>query len=105
MDNSNKFYKILSYNVMSTSHLAGLLSIIDIEKPDLILLQEVILNTETLSTFLASKKDYKAVSNVDEMEPSKPGTGMVWHVSLPVTQVTSMEPCRMQTAYMSVPTQ
>ena len=84
MDNKNKYFKILSYNVMSNSQLAGLLSIIELEKPDLILLQELILNTEHLSTFLAGKRDYRAMSNVDEMEPSKPGTGMVWHVDLPV---------------------
>ena len=100
MYNKNKLFKILSYNVMSTSHLAGLLSIIDIEKPDLIMIQENVLDTEHLSTFLANKKDYLAVSNVDENEPSKPGTALVWHVSFPVSQVTNLEPCRMQTAYV-----
>ena len=99
MDHS-KTYKILSYNVMSNTNLAGLLSIIDIEKPDLILIQELVLNTEHLSTFIAGQSDYVGVANVDELEPNKPGVGMVWRKDFPVSQVTSLETRRLQSAYV-----
>ena len=97
---NNKSYTIISYNVMSNSQLAGLLSIIDIEAPQVILLQEILMNTEHLCTFLSSKHGYKGVSNVDELEPNKPGTAIVWHDSVPVTQVASLEPRRLQSCYV-----
>ena len=100
MNSTNKTYKILSYNVMSNSHLAGLLNILDIEKPDLVLLQELVLNTENLNILLASKQVYRAVSNVDESDTRKPGTGVVWHESLPVSQVAALELNQLQICYV-----
>ena len=96
----NKLYNIISYNVMSDGGCSGLLTLIDIEKPDIIMLQEILLDTEHLTTFLTSKQGYKAVSNVDQLEPNKPGTALVWHESVPVTRVTSIEPRRLQTAFI-----
>ena len=99
-NSDNKVYKFISYNVMSNNQLSGLLSIIDLEKPDILFLQELMMDTEHLSTFIASKHGYKAVSNMDETDPNKPGTGLVWHESVPVTQVSALEPCRLQTAFI-----
>ena len=65
MDSTNKIYKIISYNVMSSTHLAGLLSIIELEKPDLILIQELLLDTENLKIFISRARGYQAVSNVE----------------------------------------
>ena len=65
MDSTNKIYKIISYNVMSSTHLAGLLSIIELEKPDLILIQELLLDTENLKIFISGARGYQAASNVE----------------------------------------
>ena len=93
-------YKIISYNVMSSKQLAGLLAILDIENPDLVLIQELVLDTEHLSIFISGHRDYLAAANVDGLEPEKPGVGMVWKKDLPITQVTSLEPRRMQSAFI-----
>ena len=85
-------YKILSYNVMSSQNMAGLLAILDLERPDLVLLQENVLNSEHLNTFISSARGYIGASNVDESDVKKPGTAMVWKESLPVTNVTALEP-------------
>ena len=93
-------YKIISYNVMSSQNMAGLLTILDLEKPDLVLLQENVLNSEHLTTFLSSARGYKVASNVDESDIRKPGTAIVWKDDLPVTNVVAMEPNRLQVAYI-----
>ena len=101
MDSTNKIYKIISYNVMSSTHLAGLLSIIELEKPDLILIQELLLDTENLKIFISGARGYQAASNVENSENSKkPGTGLIWHESLPIRNVTALEPNRLQFAYI-----
>ena len=100
MDNQNKIYKIVSYNTMSDGNCSGLLTLIDIEKPDIILLQEILLDTEHLSTFIASKRGYKAESNTDGLEPNKPGTAIIWRENIPVTRVASIEPRRLQAAFI-----
>ena len=74
----NRIFKIISYNVMSNGNCSGLLTLLDIEKPDVVLLQEILLNTEHLSTFIGSRGGYKAESNVHALEPTKPGTALVW---------------------------
>ena len=96
----NKIFKMISYNTMSDGNCSGLLTLIDIEKPDVILLQEIVLDTEHLCTFLASKRGYRAESNTDPLEPNKPGTALIWRENIPVTRVASIEPRRLQTAFM-----
>ena len=85
---------------MSSQQLSGLLLILDLERPDVVLLQELTMNTEHLSTYISSKQGYKAFANVDELDRRKPGTGLIWRDSLPVTQVAALEPCRILTAYL-----
>ena len=96
----NKIFKMISYNTMSDGNCSGLLTLIDIEKPDVILLHEIVLDTEHLCTFLASKRGYRAESNTDPLEPNKPGTALIWMENIPVTRVASIEPRRLQTAFM-----
>ena len=94
----NKEFKIISYNVMSNGNCSGLLTLLDIEKPDIVLLQ--VLNTEHLSTFIGCRGGYKAESNVDALEPTKPGTALVWREDIPITMVASIEPRRLQSAFL-----
>ena len=60
----NNFYKILCLNVANNSTLSGLLSILNIEKPHLIMLQEITLSSEQLS-ILVAKFGCKAETNID----------------------------------------
>ena len=96
----NKIFKIISYNVMSNGNCSGLLTFLDIEKPDVILLREILLNTEHLSTFIGSRGGYKAESNGDALEPNKPGTALVYREDIPITMVASIEPRRLQSAFL-----
>ena len=96
MDNTPKL-SILTYNVHGSFHLAGLSLIIEVYKPKLIFLQEVKLSTEQLLTF-GRKLGYLGAANIDELDHTKPGTGLLWHKSLPVTQVIPLYPCRVQVA-------
>ena len=100
MYTTTKAYKILSYNVMSNPQLSGLLNILDLEKPDIVLVQELTLNTEDLKTFLSSKRGYSGASNTDETDIRKPGTGIIWHDSVPISRVTALESRRLQYAYI-----
>ena len=57
-------FRISTYNVGSSSTLAGLLSFLKVEKPHLVMLQEVILSSEQLN-LLVNNFGYKAESNID----------------------------------------
>ena len=43
---------------------------------------------------------HKAESNVDALEPTKPGTALVWREDIPITMVASIEPRRLQSAFL-----
>ena len=49
--------------------------------------------------FIAGQSDHKAVANVEELEPKKPGTVTIWYVVIPLSQVTNLLPRRLQCAY------
>ena len=97
MYNQIKSIKILTYNVHGSSNLANLSLILEIYKPSLVKLQEVKISTEQLKCF-GRKLGYTGASNIDELDPNKPGTAILWHTSVPVTQVVSLYPCRVQLA-------
>ena len=97
MYNTIKKIKIMTYNVHGSSNLANLSLIIEIYKPSLIKLQEVKLSTEQIKCF-GRKLGYTGSSNIDELDPTKPGTALLWHTSVPVTQVVALYPCRVQLA-------
>ena len=93
MDN----YKIISYNVQRSPTLSGLLLIIEQEKPDIVLLQELKMTSEQLQTYLQAK-GFWGKSNIDESDLDKPGTGIIWKFGVPIEDVSSLEPCRLQRA-------
>ena len=88
-------FKVLSLNIGSSTTLAGLLSIISLDKPQLVMLQEVTLTSEQLNVQVA-KFGYKAVTNTDMNNPTALGTGFVWQTHLPVSGVYSVIECRGQ---------
>ena len=89
-------YKIITFNVGGSSTLGGLISILKIENPHIVLLQEVTLSSEQL-LLIVSKYGYKAETNVDIDNQTARGTGFVWKTSLPVSEVYSVIDCRGQT--------
>ena len=93
--------KIITYNVHGSYNLANLYIILEVHKPSLVLLQEVKITTEQLVTF-GRRYGYTGATNIDELDPNKPGTGMLWLHSLPVTQVIPLYPCRIQIAKLGV---
>jgi exonuclease III len=88
-------FTFLSLNASSSSQVSGLLHLLELHKPHVVLLQELTVTTEQLQS-LVGRKGYKAVANIDELNQSKPGTGLVWKSELDVTEVTSLSECRCQ---------
>ena len=86
---------ISSLNIGGSTTLAGLLSMLRLDKPHLVMLQEVKVNTEQLNVQVA-KYGYQAVSNIDVNNPSALGTGVVWQSHLPVSDIFSVVECRAQ---------
>ena len=81
--------KILSLNVASRNDLAGLLQIIEIEKPEICFLQEVTMKSEELRA-IVEVKGFTGEANVDETNVKKPGTAVVWKLGLAVSEVFSV---------------
>ena len=88
-------FKVLTLNIGGSTTIAGLLSILRLDNPHLVMLQEVTLSSEQLSVQL-SKFGYKAVTNIDMNNPSALGTGLAWQSHLPVSEVYSVVECRAQ---------
>ena len=78
-----KLLKYLSYNVGSNSNLAGLHHLLSTYKPLFVFLQEVTITTNQLNALL--NKFYVGECNIDDTDPRKPGTAIIWFKSLPVT--------------------
>ena len=66
-----------SLNVGMNSNLAGLTNYLRNDNLDIIFLQEIRISAEQLSAKV-SYLGYKAEVNVNEEEPSKPGTAILW---------------------------
>lgn len=88
-------YKILSLNVGNSSTLGGLLTILKMENPHIVMLQEVTLSSEQLN-LIVTKLGYKAETNIDISNPTALGTGFVWKSNLPVSEVYNVVECRTQ---------
>ena len=84
-----------SLNIGTSSSLAGLPALVVSEKLNIIFLQEVRLSSEQLEPLL---RGFKAVSNVDLENSSRPGTAIAWKENLPVENVVSLVDCRLQIA-------
>ena len=89
--------RIITYNVHGSMNLGNLYIILEVYKPSLVLLQEVKISTDQLVAF-GRRLGYTGATNIDELDKNKPGTGLLWHNSLPVTQVIPLYPCRIQVA-------
>ena len=88
-------FNIFSLNVGMSHSLAGLHKIISSENLDLIFLQEVSLTSNQIENQLPG---FKAAVNVDTDDHLVPGTAIIWRNTLPVEQICSFVPCRIQTA-------
>ena len=81
--------KIITLNTGNSLVLGGLLSILRIENPDIVLLQELTVTSGQLKLFVA-KFGYSAEANTDLLDITKLGTGLIWKTELPVSEVTSV---------------
>ena len=88
-------YKMMTLNVGNSAALGGLISILNIEKPDIVMLQEVTISSEQLSLTVA-RLGYSAETNIDINNVTALGTGFLWRSVLPVSEVHSVVDCRSQ---------
>ena len=65
-------YKIMTFNVGNTITLGGLLSLLTLEKPHIVMLQEVTVTSDQLS-LMVQKYGYKAETNIDMSNPNTLG--------------------------------
>ena len=91
--------KILSLNVGMKSDLAGLITLIQVHKLDIILLQEVRISNEQLNQQIRNYGFTGRVS-VDTEDPMKPGVAIVWRSVIPVSEIVNLVPCRAQLALL-----
>ena len=85
----------LSLNVGTSSSLAGVSSLVEYEKVDLVFMQEVRIDSEQIESLL---RGFKAVANIDNDDPSRPGVALAWRRELPVQDVSNLVLCRLQIA-------
>ena len=69
--------KILTLNTANTLVLGGLLSIIRIENPDIVFLQEITITSGQLKLYVA-KYGYSAEANTDLFDITSLRTGLNW---------------------------
>ena len=91
---------ILSLNIGGSVTLGGLPAILELEKPDIVFLQEVHVNTEALDK-VVSRHNYKAMCNINTSDERTLGTAFVWRIGVPVTSVNSVVECRLQSAIVA----
>ena len=87
---ANLNLEIISFNTGGGASLGGLLSILSEHKPDICLLQEVTLNSESVNT-LVTKFDYKAAVNNDQSVEKTLGTAILWKTHLQNVTVNIIE--------------
>ena len=91
--------RFLSLNIGMKNNLAGLTTLITVHKLDIVLLQEVRISDEQID-LIVGKHGFKSKVNINEEDPLKPGTAIVWRSSLPVREVSTIVPCRAQCALL-----
>ena len=87
--------KVITYNIAAKDNLGGLCDILVNEKPDIVLLQEVHVTTDELSSVLKNY-NYETVVNNDSSDDKSRGTAMVWKVGVEVSNVNTLELARLQ---------
>ena len=85
-------FKIISLNVNHSQNLGGLLTYIVSERPTVVLLQEVLQDSEELE-LLVTRHGYKAFSSLSV--DSNPGVGFIYLLNLPVRDIHILEPGRL----------
>ena len=93
--------KLMTLNTGNSLLLGGLISIIRMENPDIVLLQEITVTSGQLKLMVA-KFGYCAEANTDLLDITSLGTGLIWKSNIPVTDVTSVIECRGQLAKLGV---
>ena len=96
-------FRLISCNIASSKRLERVLDLVKSKKPDLLLLQEV---TLTSAQFKAALQpfNYLCESNIDQENPSSPGTAAIWRSNIPVTQVTNLVTCQLQSIEIGLQT-
>lgn len=87
-----------SLNIGMSSSLAGLVHLVQSESLDVIFLQEVRSTKVEIENQLPG---FCAAVNIDSLNPTRPGTAIVWRHSIPVTDVLSLSTCRLQVASLN----
>ena len=86
MESSIRF---LSLNVGMKSDLAGVRDMILNYNLDIILIQEIRLTHDEMDSKF-SEMGYSVKVNIDNDQPLKPGTAVIWNSKLPVTSVENL---------------
>ena len=94
-------FKLVSRNIASSKKLERIIDIVKSEKPDLLLLQEVTLTTAQLKA-VVQPLQYDCMCNIDQENPSTPGTAAVWKLNLPVNHITSLVTCQLQSIIVGI---
>ena len=97
----NSRIRILSINIGLKSDLAGLLTLISVHRLDLIMMQEVRITDEQINQQLGNH-GFTGMVNIDAEDPFKPGTALAWRSTLPIREVSSVVPCRVQHALLRI---
>ena len=95
----NSRIRILSINIGLKSDLGGLLTLLTVHRLDLVLMQEVRITDEQINQQLG-KHGFTGMVNIDAEDQLKPGTALAWRSTLPLKQVSSVVPCRVQHAFL-----
>ena len=85
--------KILSFNLAGgTLFLHHLLPV---ERPDILLVQEVLLSSQDL-LLKVNPYGYNCESNLNALNPTKPGTAVIWREGIPVAETRVIVEGRLQ---------
>ena len=96
-------FRLLSCNIASSKKMERIIDIVKSKKPDLLLLQEVTLSTAQFQAVL-EPLNYQCESNIDQENPSSPGTAAIWKTNLPVSEVTNLVTCQLQSMKINLQT-
>ena len=79
--------KIMSANIAMS--MLGLSDILKRDKPELLFLQEINISSQIVND-IVSRMGYSAECNVDALQPTLPGTAIVWKSSLKVSEINQL---------------
>ena len=79
--------KLVSLNIAMS--MLSISDVLRLKTPDLLFLQEVNFNTQTLSDRVG-RIGYCGESNIDPLHPTLPGTAIVWKKTLKISEVNQL---------------